>query len=124
MKYILPILSFVLQTWAHNHFGPVVFSPNGPIQPYNIPRRTYNHLYHAQRPDSVHVVNYHQGCPDVLQPICATNGKVFLHFRNKCFLSNYNYQALIRGHRGMVFDIFFKKNLVLDNFWFSFPQNI
>ncbi|XP_058983587.1 uncharacterized protein LOC109613012 [Musca domestica] len=99
MKYLLPLLSFVIQTWAHNHFGPVVFRLNGPIQPYNIPRRTYNHLYHAQRPDSVHVVNYHQGCPDLLQPICATNGEVFLHFRNKCFLSNYNYQALIRGHR-------------------------
>lgn len=31
-------------------------------------------------------------CPDLNQPMCATNGQRFIHFKNRCTMKLYNYR--------------------------------
>ncbi|XP_073812998.1 uncharacterized protein [Musca autumnalis] len=92
MKCLLIVLCVVvLQSLAHHLNDDFEnYSHNSPYQTNKLP-------HHVQQPDSVQVVDYHQGCPNDLQPICATNGEDYLNFKNKCFLDHHNYMALIRG---------------------------
>lgn len=54
--------------------------------------------------NQVQTVDYnamgHGSCPNIKQPLCATNGREFLYFENQCQLEVKNYEQLIQGLQG------------------------
>ena len=60
--------------------------------------------------NQVQLIDYNsmgQGsCPNIRQPLCATNGQEFLFFENQCQLEVKNYEQLIQGLQGKYMILF------------------
>ncbi|XP_075164981.1 uncharacterized protein LOC142237510 [Haematobia irritans] len=52
--------------------------------------------------DSIKVIDYSQGCSNEYEPVCASNGQVYMHFKNPCELHERNYQELINGREEFI----------------------
>ena len=80
--------------------------------------------------NQVQLVDYNsmgQGsCPNIRQPLCATNGQEFLFFENQCQLEVKNYEQLIQGLQGeymILFSFHLDNNFYLILEYFECPMS-
>lgn len=57
-----------------------------------------------KEPNFAEVIYYdelgHGSCPEIKQPLCASNGQHFIYFENPCQLDVRNYEELMEGRYG------------------------